>query len=278
MWSPAEVMAKTAAARREEVREDQVLRPVDERVRHDVERHLELGLRDRGLALSAKNGFSVPKASEWSSTETRDSGGSAAAGLRDRRDDLARACSSSAALTLKNSALRPIAAISATIRSDVRLRGLAVEVDAEDVPAGARERERAGLAEARKKLPAPRAQRVRFSADKTARMLARGTRAPAAGAGAVDCPPEDSDAAPIASLPGLLAAVIAVRKRRRPDGRRGPPGPPRSRPEKPRGRRSSSPTRISPSSTRRDASICRPARSSSTGPAWRRRRARRRGA
>ena len=81
------------------------------------------GLVMRVLARSrAKNGFSVPNASEWSSTETRDSRRLAAAGLVDRRDDLARACSSSAALTLKNSALRPAAADLGDDAVRVRLR------------------------------------------------------------------------------------------------------------------------------------------------------------
>ena len=104
-----------------------------------------------GLAIafsrgSAKNGFSVPKASECSRTETRDSGGSPPQVFWIAATTSAR-FSSSAALTLKNSARRPGGADLAGDPVGVGLRGLAVEVDAEDVPARLRERERARLPE-----------------------------------------------------------------------------------------------------------------------------------
>ena len=74
-----------------------------------------------GLAIafsrgSAKNGFRVPKASECRRTETRASAGSAPQVFWIAAMTSAR-FSSSAAFTLKNSARRPAARISATIRS-----------------------------------------------------------------------------------------------------------------------------------------------------------------
>ena len=95
---------------------------------------------------SPKKGLSVPKASEWSRTETRDSGGSPPQIPAIAATTSAR-FSSSAALTLKNSARRPVARISLDDPVGVGLRRLAVEVDAEDVPARPAERERARLAE-----------------------------------------------------------------------------------------------------------------------------------
>src|SRR5262245_18741727 len=65
---------------------------------------------------SANIGFNVPKASEWRRTPTRDSCGSDPHVVRIAATTSAR-LASSAALTLKNSARRPEAAISATIRS-----------------------------------------------------------------------------------------------------------------------------------------------------------------
>jgi hypothetical protein len=72
-------------------------------------------------------GLSVPKASEWSSTDTRDSGGPPRR-FRDRATTPPRR-SSSAALTLKNSALRPTGDLGHDAVG-VRLGGLAVEMDA----------------------------------------------------------------------------------------------------------------------------------------------------
>ena len=95
---------------------------------------------------SAKKGFSVPKASECRTTETRDSGGSAAADPLDRGDHL-RALLVVGGVDVEE--LGPAAGRADLARDPVgvRLRPLAVEVDAEDVPAGAAELERAGFAE-----------------------------------------------------------------------------------------------------------------------------------
>ncbi len=138
--------------------------------------------------VSAKKGFNVPKASEWRSTETRDSGGSPPHVFAIAARTSAR-FSSSAALTLKNSARRPAAAISATIRSAlacVDFRSRCTPKMFQPARASASEQASPKPEEA----PSTRAQRVWIPADKTARMLARGPRRepPAGRAPAIDSP------------------------------------------------------------------------------------------
>jgi hypothetical protein len=120
---------------------------------------------------SPKNGLRVPKARECSTTETRLSGGSPPH-AREIAAITSVRFASSAALTLKNSALRPLAAISATIRSAFgcgffRCRWTPKMFQ----PAFARAIEQASPKPDEE--PRTRAHRERVSGVKTARMLAR---------------------------------------------------------------------------------------------------------
>src|SRR4249920_4212363 len=114
--------------------------------------------------VSANIGFNVPKAREWSKTETRDSGGSAPQVVWIAATTSARLVSS-AALTLKNSARRPAAAISATIRSALAWVALRSRWTPKMFhPAFARAREHASPNP--EEAPRTTAQRDRFSEDK----------------------------------------------------------------------------------------------------------------
>ena len=116
MWSPAEVIAKIRAFGASSFSKN----------RSCVQYTSELAMTSRVISIwglliafsrgSAKNGFSVPNASECSSTETRDSGGSPPQASRIFATTSAL-FPSSAALTLKNSARRPAPRISAAMRS-----------------------------------------------------------------------------------------------------------------------------------------------------------------
>src|SRR5262249_45290739 len=116
MWSPADVMAKTrvpgasSPAKRRSCTQYTSELAITSRVISSCALLIEAS-RD-----SANIGFRVPKASEWRRTETRDSGGASPHVVLIAATTSAR-LASSAALTLKNSARRPVAAISATIRS-----------------------------------------------------------------------------------------------------------------------------------------------------------------
>jgi hypothetical protein len=123
---------------------------------------------------SPKNGFRVPNARECSTTDTRHSAASPPQ-EREIAATTSERFASSAALTLKNSAFRPAAAISATIRSafgwvDLRSRWTPKTFQ----PAFARAIEHASPKP--DEAPRTRAHRERVSPVKTARMLARAPR------------------------------------------------------------------------------------------------------
>src|SRR5688572_15076681 len=104
----------------EQSAEEEVLRPVDERVAHHVDRHLELGLRDRLLPRRREERLQGPEGDRVEEHGNAVLRRLAAARPRDFGDD-------------------PV---------DVRLGALPVEVDPEYVPARPGEGDRAGLAEA----------------------------------------------------------------------------------------------------------------------------------
>ncbi len=135
-------------ARREEAADEEVLRPVDERVAHHVDRHLQLRLRNRLLPRRREEGLQRPERKGVEENRDAALGGVVAARVGNRRDDLG--------------ALRVVGGVDVEElglpagRRDlgddpvhVRLGSLPVEVDPENVPARPRERDRAGLAEAR---------------------------------------------------------------------------------------------------------------------------------
>src|SRR6476659_269598 len=158
------------------------------------------GLEIAPSRASAKNGFSVPKASECRTTETRASGGSAPQVSLITATTSPR-LPSSAALTLKNSARRPIDAISATIRSALACVALRSRWTPKTFqPALARASEQASPKP--EEAPRTRAQRGWFSEDKAPRIL---TDPPSPDAG-------EREGSPLASLQRRPRPKVASRE------------------------------------------------------------------
>src|SRR5262245_6797948 len=135
-----------ARAPGQEASEEEILRPVDEGVGHHVERHLDLGLGDRALARLGEEGLERAEGQRMEEDGDARLRRLAAAGGGDRGHDLA-ALGVVGGIDVEELGAASRSPNLADDAVDVGLRGLAVEVHAEDVPAGFRQGDRAGLAE-----------------------------------------------------------------------------------------------------------------------------------